>query len=273
MPITGLSSSTLKTRFFNILAGGNATDLENFLSQFTSAYDKLVLNSEIFSNPAVMDAVVNSPQLATVFNSTTALNMFFASSVAITQLGRSYNGIQTLAQNAQAMRSAIQSQELLNLISRNPSFRQIFTSSTAIPSKSVPTMTSNTTPEGQALGSSIYSSSNDFYKAFDKNSTTLWEPATPNPSEWVGYMFSVPVFVHTLSYTNIENINLCVVQRSSDGTSWEDILTFSPALRLATPVQLPLPLLVNYYKYYRILTVSTSGYPLIRELDFSGFTQ
>lgn len=56
---------------------------------------------------------------------------------------------------------------------------------------SVPAMTSDTLPYGEASGSSVYSASYNYYNAFDKlvTSTKLWLPATNETPSYVSYEF------------------------------------------------------------------------------------
>lgn len=54
----------------------------------------------------------------------------------------------------------------------------------------VPTMTSNTTPEGEVIRSSAWSSAFEGYCAFDNNASTLWQTVNGgNVGQYIGYKF------------------------------------------------------------------------------------
>ncbi len=76
-----------------------------------------------------------------------------------------------------AMNAIANSQTAMNAIQSVASARQAFVNSTALPQRSVPTMTSNTAPEGQAIGSSFWGSGYEYFRAFDKNTNTSWYSA------------------------------------------------------------------------------------------------
>ena len=69
-------------------------------------------------------------------------------------------------------------------------------------SVSVPAMTGNTTPYGEAIGSSTRSSDlTPFYYIFDGNDSNYFTPAT-NANEWIGYDFKKPVIIKQVVLTN-----------------------------------------------------------------------
>ena len=87
---------------------------------------------------------------------------------------------------------------------------------------SVPTMTSNTTPEGLAFASHATSSGSDPYKAFDGNSSTTTKLAANQTAGGYGYQFTAPVGVCRatidFSYAGYN----AKVQSSDDGITWSD---------------------------------------------------
>ncbi len=92
---------------------------------------------------------------------------------------------------------------------------------------SVPTMTSNTTPEGVASTDSIYSSTYEAWKAFDgiNNVNYGWCPADSN-SHWVQYEFIEPVCIKKILYRGFQystSVN-AVLCGSNNNTDYTDLL-------------------------------------------------
>ncbi len=184
-----------------------------------------------------------------------------------------------VANSQTAMNAVINSQTALNAIRNNATAWNTFINST-INVKEVPTMTSNTTPEGVASASSIYSSSYDAFRAFDKDASTYWA-AGGNTPQWIQYQFVSPVFVHTVvitgygSFGNYNNPNSITIQASNDGSTFIDIQTFNQEFTsTATTLYIAKQ---GYYRYWRVRVNSTVGgsgyYPIITELNFKGFIQ
>jgi hypothetical protein len=176
------------------------------------------------------------------------------------------------------MNAVINSQTSLNAVRNNATAWNTFIYST-INVKEVPTMTSNTTPEGVASASSIYSSSYDAFKVFDRNTGTFWRAGGSAP-QWIQYQFVSPVFVHTIrligysgsgSYYNPDSIT---IQASNDGSIFIDIQTFDQEFTESTTTLYIAK--QGYYRYWRVRVNRTVGggyHPIIRELNFKGFTQ
>lgn len=89
---------------------------------------------------------------------------------------------------------------------------------------SVPTMTSNTTPEGLCTGTNVQSSY-PAWKAFDKDNSTF--SATTQVTDCIGYVFTSPVVIKKVATVN-RNITGCApitfkVQTTEDGVTWTDL--------------------------------------------------
>ena len=142
----------------------------------------------------------------------------------------------------------------------------------------VPTMTSNTEPEGEAICSSYFSSgafSYPPYKAFDKVITDVsgWSPVITNhsPDEyeqpaWIGYKFKEPTCIKCFVLTNRENtvysIGKFKLQASNDGNNWVD-LTDDITNSNITPKEVYCKKIVknsNSYLYYRIYAYYSAKY-------------
>lgn len=89
---------------------------------------------------------------------------------------------------------------------------------------SVPKMTSDTAPWGEASASN-YSSSVEPYKAFDSDDETLWISKSAGPIEWIQYKFNEKVIVKQAKIaTNNNRVTKFNIQGSNDGTQWTTIL-------------------------------------------------
>lgn len=91
---------------------------------------------------------------------------------------------------------------------------------------SVPTMTGNTSPWGEAIALSI-DSTNDKWKAFDGNDSTFWgvnDSDLGTSGQWIGYKFGSPVSVRKIKNKTVnDNLTLSFkVQYSDDGVMWSD---------------------------------------------------
>ena len=242
-------SGSRKERLYEVLAQANLTQLESLLAELPNRFALIEALPSVVDFSTAMNVIANSP---------TAMNV--------------------IANSPTAMNVIANSQTALNAIQQVQSARNAFVNSTAIPSKSVPTMSSNTAPEGQCIGSSIYLASLDYFKAFDKNTSTYWMPSA-GPPQWLGYVFAVPVFVHTVKLTGYSsagsayNPTSVKVQYSDNGISWTDVATYNQEFT-STQTTLPIPLKAGFHKYWRVYINQTNGnYPIIVELDFVGFRQ
>jgi hypothetical protein len=261
--IISLGISARKDSILELIFKGNGSNLEALLQNpnfstplWLIVWDQAIMNA-VANSQTAMDAVINSQTaLNAVINSSTAMN--------------------AVANSQTAMNAVINSQTALNAIRNNATAWNTFINST-INVKEVPTMTSNTAPEGVASASSISNSSYDAFKAFDKNTSTYWSAGGGVP-QWVQYQFVSPVFVHTVVITgyssagNSSNPNFITIQASQDGGTFIDIQTFNQEFtNTATTLYIAKQ---GYYKHWRVKVNNTGGsYPAIRELNFKGFIQ
>jgi hypothetical protein len=263
--IISLGISARKDSILELIFKGDSSNLEALLQNPNSStplwlivWDQTAMNAVINSQTA-MNAVANSQTaMNAVINSQTALNAVINSQTA--------------------MNAVINSQTALNAIRNNATAWNTFINRT-INVKEVPTMTSNTTPEGVASASSIHSSGYDAFKAFDKNTSTYWVAGGTVP-QWIQYQFVSPVFVHTVVITGYSSAGIgynptsITIQASQDGSTVIDIHTFNQEFT-NTPTTLYIAK-QGYYKYWRVRvnsTVGSGGWPAIRELNFKGFIQ
>jgi len=271
--IISLGISARKDSILELIFSGNGSNLEALLQNpnFSTPLWLIVWDQ------TAMNAVANSQTaMNAVINSQTAMNAVINSQTAMNAVANSQTAMNAVANSQTAMNAVINSQTALNAIRNNATAWNTFINST-INVKEVPTMTSNTAPEGVASASSIYDSIRDAFKAFDKNTGTWWLAGGTVP-QWIQYQFVRPVFVHTVTITGYEsagnghNPTSITIQASQDGSTFIDIHTFNQGFT-STPTTLYIAK-GGYYKYWRVRANSTGGsHPAIRELNFKGFIQ
>lgn len=93
-------------------------------------------------------------------------------------------------------------------------------------SVSVPTMTSNTEPWGEVVGSAIFSSDYEKYKAFDGNNGTFFNPKGNGETVFLGYDFKADVVVKSIALKDNNNAHITKWRLcGTNGTEWETLVT------------------------------------------------
>jgi hypothetical protein len=213
-----------------------------------------------------------------IAGSSTAMNAVINSSTALNAVVNSSTAMNAIAVSVTAMDAIINSQTALDAIKGNSTAWSIFTNSNVLTVKEVPLMTSNTAPEGVVSASSIYNSSHDAFKAFDKDTSSNWWAAGVAP-QWIQYKFVSYVFVHTvtiLGYSsagNGYNPTSVTIQASNDGSNFTDVATFNREFTDTSTTTLYLNK-AGYYQYWRVKVnsvVNSSYQPDMKEVNFKGF--
>ena len=140
----------------------------------------------------------------------------------------------------------------------------------------VPIMESNTTPSGVCIGSTFYGTGNEFFKAFDGNSSTLWASLMSDKTNaWIGYAFDTPVICNSFilnSYTG-RTFATVYVEGSNDGITWT-VLNGGSTINVTSAQDNPTKFIFTNntaYLKYRLRTatqVSSSYNCNVRELQF-----
>ena len=90
----------------------------------------------------------------------------------------------------------------------------------------VPTLTSNSSSNGQAFASGEgYGAA---WKAFDDNPSSIWEPHNGNPTQndYVGYRFNEPTTVGAIVVYKDTRAGSVTVEGSNDGTNWVTLVDY-----------------------------------------------
>lgn len=157
------------------------------------------------------------------------------------------------------------------LLSNIEWFNAIFASNhfEEIMNVSVPNMTSNTEPEGEASASSAYSeSAYPAYKAFDGKSPVNsshygWKPHNSSGTAWIQYKFTKPVIISKLKISRGISSGKTVfkVQASNDGfvNDSHDILSEETITQTKSGQIFYIPLNnTSEYLYYRVTLISST---------------
>ena len=285
--IFSLSIQERKDILLQVIFEGNGQKIESLLSnnpKFSVALyyivaDSTAMNAIAASSTAMNAIAASSTAMNAVINSQTALNAVVNSSTAMNAIAASSTAMNAIAASSTAMNAIINSQTALNAIKNNSTAWNIFINGTGLKAKEVPTMTSNNAPEGVASASSIYSSSYDAFKAFDKDTSTYWHAGGTVP-QFIQYQFISPVFIHTVlivgysSSGSVNNPTSITIQASNDGSTFVDVQTFNQEFTSTSTILYIAK--QGYYRYWRVVVnnnVYTDYYPIIRELNFQGFIQ
>lgn len=136
----------------------------------------------------------------------------------------------------------------------------------------VPTMTSATTPSGEASASSTDST---YYpwKAFNNNpsSTDAWSSGSKNAG-WIQYMFSTQLKVYKLSIKatifNNKRMGAFVIRGSNDGTNWSNPI-LSDSIQSANVENFVIPSDTKY-KYWRLEYSSYTEIVCVAYMNYYG---
>ena len=119
----------------------------------------------------------------------------------------------------------------------------------------VPVMTSDTTPSGQCFGSTNYSSSYDWYMAFDGTpDASPWASQAVSPTHnQIGYKFPSQTQIKKARVKFGQNTSY-TLQGSNDGTNWTNIITGTATVGVVKE-----DVINANYQYYRYDNTATNS--------------
>ena len=122
----------------------------------------------------------------------------------------------------------------------------------------VPTMTSNTTPSGEASASSVFSGAYLAYHAFD-NTSNGWHPEKSGTQQWIQYEFPSACIVRKLTFKVVNGVTShqgnVKLRGSNDGSTFTDVDTFIDGGWNGASYTSPVAFTFTNntaYKYYRV---------------------
>jgi hypothetical protein len=156
-----------------------------------------------------------------------------------------------------------------------------FTPPTNLGAMSIPEMTSNTTPSGAAIASSVGGGANfnAIWFAYDRSTTRGWQSSVANTG-WLGYNFPTGKIIKRYGFfsfsTNSSNPRTWTFEGSNNGSTWTTLDTQTNfATSVSTFHSFDISANTTSYTYYRIniTAVQTLGqFPTIVELEMSEVT-
>lgn len=128
-----------------------------------------------------------------------------------------------------------------------------------IKQKSVPTMTSNTTPSGLCFSSQTAQTNYECYKAFDGNNSTFFASTIPQVGHNIGYKFAEPVIITSFYY--LDNLSAAKIkfQGSNDGVTYTDLITNVDVISSVASVSFNNNTAYQYYRTVITQVKSTSN--------------
>lgn len=213
--------------------------------------------------------------LAEVLADTTTLSTLIASHDAVDYLVTAKALIDGIVADATAMSYIGLNNYCANTLLADADWLKAICNSTYMESVlnvKVPTMTSNTTPSGEAFSSSAYGTNQAAYRAFDDNTTT-YAMTNSEARAYMGYRFTNAVKIFAIHHIGQSSSNLNrnpdgYIQASNDGTNWENIksINYRDALEHLDTIEGS-----DAYDRYRIYNSSnTAAYLSAAELQFYG---
>ena len=172
--------------------------------------------------------------ISEVVADTTTLNTLISDNNAVDYMVRSTTWASNVCSNESAMtyidlndycaRKLLSDSTWLEAICNSEYFEEVL-------NVKVPTMTSNTTPYGEASANNYYEQ-NFPYKVFDNKVETAWSTRENILSGWVCYKFPKPVIVNQFETLNSDGSTKdIIIQGSNDGSddSWTDLCSYTLA--------------------------------------------
>lgn len=140
----------------------------------------------------------------------------------------------------------------------------------------IPTMTGSTSPYGEVNASSVYSSAQAAYMAFDSIVSTEWSASNGGVNEYVSYTFTTPVKVYLAKITQRnratpKRFTWCI--KAKNNGSWETVSsTFYTNEQTGNPVfNVDVDTNSNAYTTYALWELATAGdYACIAEVQLYG---
>lgn len=134
----------------------------------------------------------------------------------------------------------------------------------------VPTMTSNTTPSGEAIATEK-GGGVDFYMVFDNNLSTLWGSNSGSKTAGIGYVF--PTNVAVLKFKIIKEYytsgtSSANIQYSDDGNTWYNVFESDFTITHSSSEKEFVVPYSGEHKYWRLYETSTNNSVAYYELQF-----
>ena len=209
-----------------------------------------------------------------VLADTTTLLALISDNNAVDYMVRSTNFASSVCANATAMTDIGANNYCANTLLANSTWRTAICNSTyfeSVLNVKVPTMTSNTTPSGEAFASSTGQGAGLPYKAFDNDDSTSWAPTiagTIANTVHIGYDFTTPVVVDCIKIKQHATYYMTSYKvQGYNGSSWVDVSGTITETSAGTLNTIPISNSTAYSKY-RVVGLAFS----VQNENFSVYT-
>lgn len=236
-----------------------------------STYTNLSTEQSITGNGSTVAPYAN-PVKEVTFNNTTSYRYYrlqFFSQIfvdaskflGVITLQYYAKNFQTITENQTAMTYIGASTYCANKLLSNSTWCTAICNSTyfeKVLTTKVPTMTSNTTPSGEAIGSNE-GSNTKFYMAFDGSDSPAWQSSGTFPGQWCGFDFKKQVLVKKAKYYGYNygtNEHVIKIQGSNNKSSWTDLSGNLNVNNNYPTESIPLTLSNSTFRYFRFLAVN-----------------
>lgn len=171
--------------------------------------------------------------ISQVLGDGTTVTALIASNNAVDYMARSMTWASSVVANSSAMTKIGNNDYCSNALLSNSTWLNAINNSAyfeSVLNVKVPTMTSNTTPSGQASASNIATSAYDAYKAFDNSVTPSvssgWVSGKSTFPQWIQYKFNSPVSIKcaNIIFNNINTTANIKISASSDNSNFTDLI-------------------------------------------------
>lgn len=173
------------------------------------------------SYTTIADLIADDTSLLTVLTDDNAIDYLVRSTTFASAITADEDAMAMIGSYDYASDTLLSDTTWLNAIFNSIYFESVFNTK-------VPTMTSNTTPSGEAKASSEYNSNYPAYRAFDGDDTsTAYTLTKSEANAWIGYIFTHPVKIKAFRYKGDSNNTgrspNGYVQASNDGVTYTDL--------------------------------------------------
>lgn len=171
--------------------------------------------------------------ISQVLGDGTTVTALIASNNAVDYMARSMTWASSVVANSSAMTKIGNNDYCSNALLSNSTWLNAINNSAyfeSVLNVKVPTMTSNTTPSGQASASSIATSAYDAYKAFDNSVapsvSSGWVSGKSTFPQWIQYEFTSPVSIKraNIIFNSINVTANIKISASTDNSNFIDLI-------------------------------------------------
>jgi hypothetical protein len=219
--------------------------------------------------------------IAQVLLDTSTLQALIASNNAADYMARSTNWASSVCANQTAMGYIGNNDYCADALTADTTWLVAICNSAYMESVlnvKVPTMTSNTTPSGEAFTTSVYSYYEPYMAFNNAGTSTFWHANNTTYEPYIGYMFTQEICVRYFEFATPADTSRIptkvVLMGSDDGSSWTNIMETTDISSTARAInKIKANTNNTSFKYYAlkfVLGASSNGYTDTYYVQFYG---